>query len=68
MVKPFVNDRNVGIVVRVVRVKHILLVVEVGLIHFFKDLIGILLLLLLLLNDSFWSSDKIMKPAVNISQ
>lgn len=55
-VEPFVDNRDVGVVVGVVRIEHIV-VLEVGLVHFLKDHVSVFFLKLLFLNDSLRRGD-----------
>ncbi len=67
LIEAFINDRDIGIVVRVMGVEYILLV-EVHVIHFLKNHVGVFLLLPFPLNDGLRGSDVVMEPAIDVSQ
>jgi hypothetical protein len=65
LVEAFVDDRNVRVIVGVMRVEYILLV-EVHVIHFFKNHIGIFLFLSFPFKNRLRSGDVVVELAVDI--
>ena len=66
--KSFIDDWDIRVIVRVMRVKYIFLIIYIGLIHLSQDHVGGLLLLSLFLNNGLRSCNKIMDSVVNVGQ